>query len=120
TPAWLKCNSNLRQIGQGMMLYANENGGRYPNDFGELLVTQDLTSSSFICGSTNDLPAWGPTTRAAAAALLAGDHCSYIYLGKGFTNAAPAAQIMAYEPLGHHPNGTSFLYGDGRVDFVSP
>src|SRR5262245_54533287 len=29
-PWRIKCGSNLRQIGQAMMLYANENGGHYP------------------------------------------------------------------------------------------
>ena len=32
----IKCASNLRQIGQAMLLYANENKGKYPDDLGTL------------------------------------------------------------------------------------
>jgi len=88
----VKCGSNLKQIGQGLLLYANENNGNYPrtyfqvdqapviantgcdktspfsmttnptgtNNVGSaiflLLRTQELTSSVFICPSSNSEP----------------------------------------------------------------
>src|SRR5437868_10295925 len=44
----VKCGSNLRQIGQAMMLYANENNGNYPRTYynaGGALVT-DTTGNN--------------------------------------------------------------------------
>jgi prepilin-type processing-associated H-X9-DG protein len=74
----VKCASNLRQIGQAMMLYANDHKGAYPrvifvagadpkpvwgtaapdpNDVTAtmflLLRTQDLTADAFVCPSTD-------------------------------------------------------------------
>src|SRR5947209_1600319 len=74
----VKCASNLRQIGQALLLYANDNHGEYPrmaasagpvrtpvagaagpaeNDVTAalflLLRTQDITSEVFVCPSSN-------------------------------------------------------------------
>jgi prepilin-type processing-associated H-X9-DG protein len=113
-----RCASNLRTIGQAIMLYANEHAGHLPADFAEVLSTQDVTAAIFICDYTTDTPTTRPQERVTSADLQGG-HCSYIYLAKGRLPATmPATFIMACEPLGHHPDGTSFLYGDGHVDFV--
>src|SRR5687768_16900672 len=45
----VKCASNLRQIGQGIQMYANDNGGAFPPSFDVVLSTQDLTSEVFTC-----------------------------------------------------------------------
>jgi prepilin-type processing-associated H-X9-DG protein len=102
-----------------MLIYADGHGGRYPNDLAELLATEDLSPDTLVCGSTNDSPTTVPATQVTSADLLQGGHCSYVYLGKGLSPATvPAAQVIAYEPLGHHGDATNFLYGDGHVDFV--
>src|SRR5689334_3193944 len=72
----VKCASNLRQIGQALLLYANDNKGAYPrttfvegapptwgtaapapNDVSAalfiLLRTQDITPEVFVCPSSN-------------------------------------------------------------------
>ena len=116
----VQCGSHLREIGQAIMLYANEHQGRYPNTFGELLE-EDITSFAFVCSSSNDTAAAaGPTTQASAANLHAGGHLSYIYLGKGITGVPPAKMVIAYEPLANHNNkGMNVLFGDGHVAFIS-
>src|SRR6185436_19766564 len=54
----VKCASNERQIGQAMLLYSNDNKGRYPPDLGTLLKTQDITIEVFVCpSSSNAIPA---------------------------------------------------------------
>jgi hypothetical protein len=82
-PPRLTCASNLRQIGQAVQMYANENHGVFAPDMATLLLTQDLTSEAFICGATHDTRASGPTTQAVAANLGAAGHLSYVYSGKG-------------------------------------
>ncbi len=42
----VKCGSNLRQIGQAMMLYANENQGSYPRTNMKAAVTAVLTDTT--------------------------------------------------------------------------
>ncbi len=117
----VKCSSNLRQIGQAMLLYANDSGGKYPDHIEDLLV-EEITPDVFVCPNSNDTyAAVGPTTQATQANLIAPGHCSYIYCGKGFTSSASANTIFAYEPLGNHKdegNGSNVLFGDGHVEFV--
>jgi predicted Zn finger-like uncharacterized protein/prepilin-type processing-associated H-X9-DG protein len=112
----VKCASNLRQIGQALLLYSNENRGRYPADFQRLLTTQDITSEAFCCPSTNATPAApGGTPQQQAAALH--QHCTYIYI-PGLNNAASAQTVVAYEPLDNHDgDGANFLFGDGHVSW---
>ena len=115
----VKCGSNLRMIGQAIMLYANENQGRYPDKLGDLM-DQGITTTVFICPASNDEAAVpGPTTQASSANVHAGGHLSYIYLGKGLTGTQPATMVIAYEPLTNHANtGMNVLFGDGHVDFI--
>jgi prepilin-type processing-associated H-X9-DG protein len=123
TPNRVKCASNLRQLGQACLLYANENKGVYPPSLREVLLTQDITSAILICPSSNDSPAYGPTTQAVADNLDEEDgHLSYLYFGKGFTSETlNATVILACEPPSNHPTdgGANILYGDGHVAWVT-
>jgi prepilin-type processing-associated H-X9-DG protein len=102
-------------------MYANENGGRLPDDLSALLLTQDFTSEVFICPSSQGERAQGDTPQEQAKKLADPLHMTYVYVGKGMT-APPAARqgdvVVAYEHLGHHNNdGMNFLYADGHVEF---
>jgi prepilin-type N-terminal cleavage/methylation domain-containing protein/prepilin-type processing-associated H-X9-DG protein len=120
----VKCASNLRQIGQAILMYANENRGAFPDTLDRVLATQDLTAAEFVCPSSQDSPAPGATNQAQAANLSKGGHLSYVYVGKGMTSkilSSPnvATTVVAYEPLTNHRNdGTNVLYADGHVEFV--
>src|SRR6478735_1566917 len=46
----VKCASNLRQIGQAILLYANENKGAYPRTYGPGNVAQGTTSATWGTG----------------------------------------------------------------------
>jgi prepilin-type processing-associated H-X9-DG protein len=114
----IKCASNLRQIGQAMILYANENRGQYPPTMEELLVSQDITSVVFVCPSTADTPATGVNAQQTIANISAGGHQSYIYLGKGRNGTAGRDVVLVYEPMSTHKGGFNALFGDGHVEFI--
>lgn len=119
-PPSLKCASNLRQIGQAMWLYANENGGRFPDRIGDLLV-EEIGTEAFVCPCTNSTPAAvGPTTRATATNVELGGHLDYVYVGKGLMNAAPPGAVVAYDELTNHGWGSNVLFADGHVAMRVP
>jgi hypothetical protein len=117
----LKCASNLRQIGQGIQIYAHEHGGAFPSALDDLLISGDLTSEIFICPSSDHERATGATTQAVIANFRATPlHCSYVYVGGDLTGTtATAAHVVAYEQTTNHERqGMNVLYGDGTVNWL--
>ena len=114
----VKCLSNLRQIGQGIMLYANENKGNYPPNLGILVKTEDLVPVVFICPSGNTkFP--GGNMPVDDQVKWVNENSDYVYLGAGMNATAGAEVIVAYEkPDAHAGQGMSILYGDGHAEFV--
>jgi len=116
----VKCASNMRQIGQALLLYANENRGDYPPDLETLLLTQDIGADVFCCPSSNDEIAPGATVEDQATNLSAGGHLSYVYLGSEDGSSTSAEQIVLYEPITNHGgDGGNALFGDGHVEFLN-
>lgn len=115
----IKCASNLREIGQAILLYANDHGGAFPSDFGRLLIHGNLNPEIFTCPSSNQDKAIAPTTREVAALLKHPDHCSYVYLAAGLTRAAPADTVIVVERVeNHEQEGVNVLTADGNVKWV--
>jgi len=119
SPPRVKSASNLRQIGQAILLYTNDNNGEYPDSFGTILLNEDVTSAVFVSPSRSETAANGATTRAAASQLNpGGGHVSYVYLGRGLSaNMVTPDTIVAYELIA--PDGTNVLFGDGHVEFFN-
>src|SRR6266487_2561265 len=117
----VKCASNERQIGQAILLYANENKGNYPPDLGALMRTQDVTPEVFVCPSSdNAVPPeiMGADKNRQAAWVNA--NSSYVFVGQGMNFNAPADAIVLYEKNDNHQeDGMNFLYGDGHVEWQS-
>jgi prepilin-type processing-associated H-X9-DG protein len=114
----VKSGSNLRQIGMGVMLYANENNGACPPDLGTILKTQDLNAGAFVA------PQSGKPVPPGTPDQLAGwvnQNADYVYLGKGkkMSDLRPD-QPLAYEKfeLGRG-QGVNVLFGDGHVEWMS-
>ncbi len=108
----IKCASNLRQIGQGIQLYAQANLGFFPPDLQTLAATQPLGLSVMICPSTSD------QTPANIGAISAAGRCSYIYVGANLTSKADPSCILALEdPANHNLEGGNILFADGHVEF---
>lgn len=101
-------------------MYAQDHGGKLPNDLVTLFKTEDLSSFVFVCPSTSDVPAAGPTTQAVMNAMKQPGTVSYIYVGKGLTSSDLTADvILAYEPPSNHGGtGMNVLFGDGHVEWL--
>jgi prepilin-type N-terminal cleavage/methylation domain-containing protein len=63
----VKCASNLRQIGQGLMLYANDNKGAYPRT--RYSITGNLTAFTNPAATDPFIPS-GPLSNDVTAALF--------------------------------------------------
>jgi hypothetical protein len=116
------CAGNLKQIGQAMRLYANENGGAMTPDFARLIETQDLVPECFVCRSTNDVKSTATDPAVLRADLAPGaGHCSYVFAGAtGRFDVLPPDDVVAFEPPGHHVDKCSaVLFADGRVERVT-
>ena len=116
------CASNLRQIGQGIQMYANDHAGKLPDDFSTLFEAEDLSPGVFVCPEGTVVPPSGPTTQAVIAAMKKPGAVSYIYLGKTLTSADLNQNpdiVLAYEPLSNHGgSGMNVLFGDGSVEWI--
>jgi prepilin-type processing-associated H-X9-DG protein len=108
----IKCASDMRQIGQAILLYTNQYGPQYPPDLATLMKTESISPAVFVCPDSTDTPASGPGD------LEAGGHDSYVYLGKGLTMPADPSVPILYEADSHHVDGANFLFGDGHVEFM--
>lgn len=124
----VKCGSNMRQIGMGILLYSNENRGKYPPDLGTVLATQDLTAEVFTCPS-GDGPKTPPPPAPGAqgpeftkwqkdVTAWVNQNSPYVYLGAGMNNTAGPETIVLYEKPEDHKQGMNILFGDGHVEFL--
>lgn len=113
----VKCQSNMRQIGLAITMYANEHGGKFPDSLHEILATEDITPEVFVCPESNDTRAIGPTTQATLDEFDHAGQCSYIYLGKGLTNQCDPMTPVLYEPMSNHHGGLNVLLADGHAEF---
>jgi hypothetical protein len=107
--------NNLRVLGQAMMLYANDNKGKFPATPGELLLTQDLTAETFIETGATAIP---PGKNKEELAQWVNEHSDFVYLGSGKKDPAGPGVILMYEKTRPNVPGINLLFGDGRVEFM--
>jgi prepilin-type processing-associated H-X9-DG protein len=115
----VKCASNMRQIGQGILLYSNDNRGQYPPDLGTLLSTVDISPEVFLCPSAGGHlpPGFNQMTPEQKAAWV-NENAAYTYVGAGMNNSVNAETIVLYEhDHNHDRDGMNMLFGDGHVEF---
>ena len=114
----VKCGSNMRQIGQGIFLYSNENRGKFPPDQGTIVKTQDFPAQVFVCPS-GDTPQPPTFANRDAAAKWVNENSNYVYLGQNMTVRVGADTIVLYEkPDAHGGQGMNLLFGDGHVEWM--
>ena len=112
----IKCASNLKQIGNALKMFADEHGGKYPDQLSELIATEDLTPSVFICpsGTAEASTATSPTQ--LASELLEPQHSSYIYIKQNAGNVDRAVVVEFIK--NHDQDGMNVLFGDGHAEFM--
>ena len=115
----VKCASNMRQMGQAILLHSNENRGRYPDNLG-ILLNQDLSAEVFVCPSgANALPPDHAQMKREELMEWINANADYVYVGRGLNTTAGADVVVLYEKVdAHDRQGMNILYGDGHVDFV--
>jgi prepilin-type processing-associated H-X9-DG protein len=114
----VKCASNMRQIGQAILLHSNENRGNYPMTLGDCLK-QEITLEVFVCPSHgSQVPPNIRNANLEAKMAWLNDNADYVYLGAGKKNDMPADQVVLYEKFeNHNGDGINMLYGDGHVEW---
>lgn len=121
----IACASNLRQIGQAALAYAQDHGGMLPPDLIALYGNGDISPAVLTCPSSAVEAAGGSTQAQIATAMLSGNHVSYAWTGGGLTSDAPADIILAFDLERHVPKdnatttGINVLFADGSVTFVN-
>jgi prepilin-type processing-associated H-X9-DG protein len=115
----VKSASNLKQIGNGLFLYANDHKGKFPDTLGELAAaTDDLPPSVFVNPNGNTEAPNAAPDKATLSAWV-NDSSDYVYLGAGKTNAESPETIIAYEkPETNDNQGMNVLFGDGHVEWL--
>jgi prepilin-type processing-associated H-X9-DG protein len=117
----LTCASHLRRIGQSLTFYAVKYDTRYPPTLDLLILHADTPASAFICESTGDETATGPSLDEVIQSFRTDPRRnSYAYAGGGLTaDAVTRDHVLAYEHLPNHNHaGMNVLYGDGNVRWI--
>jgi prepilin-type processing-associated H-X9-DG protein len=118
----VKSTSNLRQIGLGCIMYANEHNGAFPPDLGSLVKTQDLAVDTFVSPQgQGQVPADLRGQKAEDQAAWVNQNADYVYLGAGKNLTIGADTAIAYEKSGTGKDGTTnVVFADGHVEAVGP
>jgi hypothetical protein len=120
--------SNLRQIGQALLIYSNANRGSYPPDLGTLVRTQDISVNDFLCPSMpggSSPPSNLDQMTTDQKADWVNQHADVVYLGAGLKQGAPPEIIVLYEKQDERnspPDGSfndyevQMLFADGHIE----
>lgn len=116
----VKCASDMRQMGQGCLLYANDHRGKYPQTLGELVTDADMNPQVFVCPSGNtDAPTPDLMRDPKKGAAWVNQNADYVYLGAAMNPNMPADRMLIYEkPENHEHQGRNVLFNDGHVEWM--
>ncbi len=113
---------NLRQIGVGAIMYANDNKGDLPPDLGATLpyLNAPLAYLTPEHAQRAVLPA---NAKPEELAKWVNENADYVYIGKGFGKLSkilmPAETIIAHEKFDPAKEGpVNVLFADGHVELM--
>jgi prepilin-type processing-associated H-X9-DG protein len=115
-----QCATNARMLGQGLLLYANDHKGKYPQTLGEV-AEEDVPWRAFICPETQKQPPPDDVQKdAKKLTAWANENADYVYLGATLNPNMPAEIILVYEKPANHPQtGVNVLFNDGHVELMN-
>lgn len=133
------CVSQLKQIGNSMLMYSNDQRGRYPDGIDDdgidgdphnskglaKLVREEYlqTTRVFICRSTKHQTATDATDMASVADTADGgptEKCSYLYYGALTATDLSAEHGFVRDKNKNHKTLGNVLFGDGHVETIAP
>ena len=114
----VKSASNLRQMGQGIQMFANENKGKFPKEIGQIPAAQDLTADVFVNPRKGSSMPPQDAMAGEAAAKWVRQNSDYVYVGAGKDYRMGADEVLAYEKPEGLSDGINVLFGDGHVEFL--
>lgn len=109
--------SSLRQVGQGIYMYAHDLG-KMPPDLASVFATQQIDAAAFVCALSDDTRAPGATLEQQLRVFAQPGHCSFIYVGASLPWTPPANAVLAFDNPDHQHEYVAVLWGDGSVDDV--
>jgi prepilin-type processing-associated H-X9-DG protein len=117
----VQCASNLKQIGIGVMLYANDHRGRFPPDLGTLVTDADLGWEAFVCpSSAGAAPPGDVRNNPQQLNAWANEHAHYVYRGANLHPGVDANTVLAHDLRhNHEEEGINILFADGRVEWFN-
>lgn len=114
----VKSASNLRQIGLGAVMYANNHDQKFPPDLGTIAADEDLAPSVFMNPRIDHGPAPAAPRDPKQLARWVNQHSDYVWTGAGKSVTVPADVIIAYEKPEQNAEGINLLFANGSVAFL--
>lgn len=119
--ASVRSATHLRMLGQLVMLYANDNKGRYPADWASL--AGDYLAHPYFANPRSDtlLPRGelSGVEQRAWAERSAATLRDYIYTGAGIHSGSPETEVLGYENPNRVWGDVHVLFNDGHVERLS-
>jgi prepilin-type processing-associated H-X9-DG protein len=112
--------NNMRQIGLGVIMYANDNNGDLPPDLGA--TTKYITEPMVFVAPENRGKMMRPANvKPEELAKWVNEHADYVYVGNDLKKLSkvpqPAQAIVAYEKPERARNGNlAVVFADGHVE----
>jgi prepilin-type processing-associated H-X9-DG protein len=108
----------MRQIGLAMVSYASNHQQQFPGDLTDLAKDPSAPPvQTYVCPDDTKSAPSGASIQQTITDLMSGNHCSYVYVGKGVQTSAPANTVLMYEDITLEHNGQiNVLFVDGHVE----
>jgi len=114
----VQCASNLRQIGQAVMIYAVSNKNFLPPTIDHVAATMPGGGKQvFVCPACGTNPAKPPVL----VGTIVSSHYHYIPAAARLHQIKPASRsVIAYEaPSNHNNQSMNVLFADGHVEMIT-
>jgi prepilin-type processing-associated H-X9-DG protein len=111
--------NNLRQIGNGIIMYISGSGGNYPPDLGTVAKAENIPVQVFVRPGSSNQPPPGMTPDQTADWI--NHNSDYVYIGAGLTaqqRGAPSTVVCYENERVSERGGIDVLFADGHVEFV--